>query len=223
MNDIIKVSNMIQGEVSYVKVVGICGSPREESNTDYYLKEVLLNLEEKGAQTEIIHLKDFDISGCKGCYGCAKAKHCIVNDDFQDIFVKMVEADGILLGSPVYHASITSDLKALLDRAGFSGRWYANDMKEKDESYQWKTTAFSGKVVAPVTVARRAGQNFAFAQILLWATCNDCIVQGASYWNVGVAGKGGSINAHEDEEGMGIMKHLANNMFHTIQCLNQAK
>ncbi len=204
-----------------MKVIGICGSPRDESNTAFFLDQVLEPLKEKKVNTEVIRLNNYQISGCKGCYGCVKAKQCMVKDDFQEIFSKMMEADGILFGSPVYHASITSELKALLDRAGFSGRWYANEMKEKNESYKWTTTAFSGKVVAPVTVARRAGQNFAFAQILLWATCNDCIIPGSSYWNVGVAGKGGNVNAEEDEEGIAIMKHLADNMYDLITCLKR--
>ena len=205
-----------------MKIIGICGSPREESNTRFYLKQVLLELEQLGTETELILLKDLNIHGCIGCYECVNAKKCVVEDDFESVFRKMTEADGILFGSPVYHSSITPEMKALLDRAGFSGRWYSNEMKEKSESYQWKGSAFSGKVVAPVTVARRAGQNFAFAQILLWATCNDCIVTGSTYWNVGVAGKGGSVNADEDEEGIGIMKHLAENMANVIRCIKSA-
>ncbi|MDR1376953.1 MAG: flavodoxin family protein, partial [Synergistaceae bacterium] len=86
-------------------------------------------------------------------------------------------------------------------------------------SSSWGGNAFSGKVVAPVTVARRAGHNFAFAQILLWATCNDCIVAGSNYWNIGVAGKGGGVNADQDEEGIGTMKHLAANIHRIIKCL----
>jgi multimeric flavodoxin WrbA len=203
-----------------MKVIGICGSPRPESNTRFYLKQVLSELEALGAETELIQLRELSIRGCKGCYGCVKAKKCIVEDDFGEVFKKMTEADGILFGSPVYHSSISPELKALLDRAGFSGRWYSNEMKEKDESYQWKGTAFSGKVVAPVTVARRAGQNFAFAQILLWAAANDCVIPGATYWNVGVAGKGGAVDAEEDAEGIGIMKHLAGNIVRVIRCLN---
>ncbi len=81
----------------------------------------------------------------------------------------MARSDGILLGSPVHHSSVTSEMKALLDRAGFSGRWAVNEMQAKDNNYEWKGCIFSGKVVAPVTVARRAGHNFAFAQLLLWA------------------------------------------------------
>jgi multimeric flavodoxin WrbA len=203
-----------------MKVIGICGSPREASNTRFYLERVLDELKSLGSETELLLLKDLNIRSCKGCYGCVEAKKCVIEDDFGQIFEKMVKADGILFGSPVYHGSITSELKCLLDRAGFSGRWYSNDMKEEGTSYSWGGTAFSGKVVAPVTVARRAGHNFAFAQVLLWATANDCIVAGSNYWNVGVAGKGGAVNADKDEEGIGIMKHLAGNIYRIIKCLH---
>lgn len=204
-----------------MKVLAVCGSQREKSNTEIYLQTVLGELSGMGMETELISLRDKNLRGCRGCYSCVKAKKCVVEDDFAVIFEKMVEADGILLGSPVYHSSITTELKAVLDRAGFSGRWFANEMKSKDESYAWKGNAFSGKVVAPVAVARRAGQNFTFAQMLLWATCNDCIVVGSTYWNVGVAGKGGAVDAPEDEEGIAIMKHLAGNIHRVLTALKK--
>ncbi len=204
-----------------MKIVAVSGSPRKESNTEFYLKTVLKELESKGAETKFISLRDKAIKGCCACYSCVEAKKCVVNDDFQEIFGELMTADGILLGSPSYHSSITPELKALLDRAGFSGRWYANEMKKSGEAYSWSGNAFSGKVVAPVTVARRAGQNFAFAQLLLWATCNDCVIPGSSYWNVGVAGKGGAVNARDDEEGITIMKQLASNMYRVINALSK--
>ncbi len=203
-----------------MKILGICSSPRLEGNTSFYLNTVLSEAERLGAETELIKLSDKKISGCKACYSCVKAKRCVVEDDFQEIFDKIIEADGILFASPVYHSCITPELKCVLDRTGFSGRWAKNEMKETKTSYEWKGCAMSGKVVAPVTVARRAGQNFAFAEVLLWASANDCIIVGNTYWNVGVAGKGGAVNADEDEEGIGIMKRLASNMVDIIKKLN---
>ncbi|SHJ81303.1 Multimeric flavodoxin WrbA [Paramaledivibacter caminithermalis DSM 15212] len=204
-----------------MKIIGICGSPREKSNTEFFVQLTLDELKKKGFDTEFITLRNKKVQECSGCYYCANNNECKIKDDFDDIFREMLQADGIILGSPVYHSSITPKLKALLDRAGFLGRWVANDMKEKKQAYDWKGTAFSGKVVSPITVARRAGQNFTFAQLLLWATVNDCIVVGSNYWNVGVAGKGGNVDAHEDTEGIGIMKHLAENMAHVIKQLNK--
>ncbi|MDF2883792.1 MAG: putative iron-sulfur flavoprotein [Clostridiaceae bacterium] len=204
-----------------MKVIGICGSPREESNTKTYINYTLKELKNMGFETELITLRDKKIEECTGCYGCVKAKHCIIEDDFQEIFQKMLDSDGILIGSPVYNSSITAKLKGLLDRAGFTGRWIANNMKNESDSYQWNGTAFSGKVAAPITVARRAGQNFAFAQLLLWMTVNDFIVTGSHYWNVGVAGTSGKLDAENDEEGLIIMKHLAQNMAHVITQLKK--
>ncbi|MHB1404845.1 MAG: flavodoxin family protein [Desulfitobacteriaceae bacterium] len=203
-----------------MKVVGFCGSPRVKGNTEFLIETALQQLQNQGIETELIRLADKKIDQCSGCYACVENKVCSIEDDFQEMFQKMVEADGLILGSPVYHSSITPKLKALLDRAGFLCRWVANDMKSENSAYQWKGTAFSGKVIAPITVARRAGQNFAFAQLLLWATVNDMIVVGSNYWNVGVAGAGGKVDADQDTEGIGIITHMADNMAHL---LNQLK
>ena len=204
-----------------MKVLGICGSPRRQGNTARLISYTLEKIKERGLETEMIILPDKDIAGCRACYSCVTEKKCVIKDDFHEVFEKMVEADGILLGSPVYHASITSELKALLDRAGFSGRWFGSEMKSESESYQWKGTAFSGKVAAPVTVARRTGQTFAFAQLLLWMTVNDLMVIGSNYWNIGVAGKGGAVDADDDEEGLNILDHLAENMTNVLNKLHQ--
>ena len=146
-----------------MRLLAICGSPRESGNTRRYLELALKEAQTLGAETELVWLGDKTIHGCKGCYGCVQARRCVIEDDFQPILAQMARADGILLGAPTYHASIPCELKALLDRAGFSGRWACNEMKKADEGYTWQGSLFSGKVVAPVTVARRAGQNFAFA------------------------------------------------------------
>jgi len=204
-----------------MKVVGFCGSPRENGNTQFLIETALNQLKKSGFETELISLRDKKIEECSGCYACVDLKECVIEDDFALMFEKMMEADGIILGSPAYHSSITPKLKALLDRAGFLGRWVVNDLNTKNSTYQWQGTAFSGKVVAPVTVARRAGQNFAFAQMLLWATVNDTIVVGSHYWSIGVAGKGGIVDADQDLEGIGTIVHMADNMGHVIKQLKK--
>ncbi|KAB3528956.1 flavodoxin family protein [Alkaliphilus serpentinus] len=205
-----------------MKVLGITGSPREKSNTEYFVRIALGELEAQGITTELISLREKKIQACRGCYGCIEAKTCTLEkDDFDEVFDKMLEADGLIIGAPVYNSSTPAGVKALLDRAGFLSRWIRNEMKDNKESYNWKGTAFSGKVAAPITVARRAGQNFAFAELLLWLTVNDFIVAGSHYWNVGVAGKGGAVDAENDSEGIGIMKHMATNMAHIIKQLKK--
>jgi len=202
-------------------ILGINGSPRENGNTAAFVNAALKRAEELGAQTRHIWLGDKVISGCKGCYGCTHAKKCVINDDFALIFDEICAADGILLGSPVYHASITAEMKALLDRTGFSGRWSVNTMKRTGEAYDWGSCILSGKVVSPITVARRTGQTMAFAELLMWATVNDGIVVGNSYWNVGMAGKGGTMDAADDVEGMSIMQGLAERIVHVIDKLSK--
>ncbi len=204
-----------------MKVVGFSGSPRENGNTVFLVETALKQLGKHGIETELIRLGDKKLEQCTGCYACVKQKQCSIEDDFLQLFQKILAADGIILGSPAYHSSITPKLKALLDRAGFLGRWVTNEMKAENSTYQWQGTAFSGKVVAPITVARRAGQNFAFAQLLLWATVNDFIVVGSNYWNVAVAGAGGKVDAAEDTEGIGIIAHMADNMAHLLNKLKQ--
>jgi len=205
-----------------MKALGISGSPRERSNSRSYLEFTLKELAERGIETELVDLRSLSIDECHGCYACAKARECSVRDDFQGVFAKMQEADAILLACPVYHASVPAKLKALLDRAGFLGRWTANDMQSGQGvgGYQWKGTAFSGKVGTPITVARRTGQAFAFAQLLLWFTVNDFIVTGSHYWNVGVAGKGGQVDPEGDQEAYGILSHQADNLSALLKKLN---
>ena len=198
-----------------MKILALSGSPRKNGNTDQYLNMVLEECAAAGAETELVRVFDLNIKGCYGCYGCVQAKQCVHQDDFQMVFDKIIEADVLVLGSPVYHGSISAELKAVLDRAGFSGRWAANEMKAKEGAYEFNASVLSGKIVAPVTVARRAGQNFCFAQLLLWAACNDCTIVGNTYWNVGVAGKGGAKDAVEDEEGVTTMKNLAKRIMYT--------
>lgn len=204
-----------------MKVLGICGSPRIGGNTEYFINVALDEIKKYGLETEIVRLGEKEVKPCRGCYGCVSAKKCTQQgDDFEEIFQKMLEADGIIVGSPVYNSAATPNIKALLDRAGFVARWAANTMKESSENYEWKGTAFSGKVAAPITVARRSGQSMAFAQLLLALTVNDFIVVGSNYWNVGVAGKGGARDAENDAEGIGIMKHMAENMAQLLKKLH---
>ncbi len=199
-----------------MKVIGICGSPRKESNTRFFLNIALEKVAETGIDTELIKLRDKNIGYCTGCYNCSNGDGCSIKDDYQEVYEKILEADGVLLGSPVYHGSMTANLKALLDRVGFSSRWKANDMKK---DYSWNGTLFSGKVGAPVVVARRAGFTSAFQQLLLWLTVKDFVVAVSHYWNVGVAGKGGAVDAAEDAEGINIIEHLGENVAMLVQKL----
>jgi multimeric flavodoxin WrbA len=182
-----------------MKVLGIAGSLRSRSNTLKYVKTALNVLDGAGMKTELISLRGKKIEPCNGCYHCVKKGYCTIqDDDFDSILEKMREAEGIILGSPVYLSSVVPQMMALLARATFVAYW--NDK------------FFTGKVGGPVVVARRAGHNLAFSQLLLWFFINGITVPGSTYWNVGVAGTGGARDAEADEEGFATVSHFADNM-----------
>ena len=187
-----------------MKVIGIAGSLRSRSNTLLYVENALEVFDAKGFDTELISLRGKEIKPCNGCYECVKKGYCTIKgDDFDGIVDKMRTAEGIVLGSPVYLSSVVPQMMALLARATFVAYW--NDK------------FFSGKVGGPVTVARRAGHNMAFSQLLLWFFINGITVPGSTYWTVGMAGNGGARDAQNDEEGMTTVENFAENMSDVMQ------
>ena len=173
-----------------MKVVGIAGSLR---------KNALTVFKNKGIETELISLRGKEIKPCNGCYDCVKKGHCTIKgDDFDEILGNMRDAEGLILGSPVYLSSVVPQMMSLLARATFVAYW--NDK------------FFTGKVGGPITVARRAGHNLAFSQLLLWFFINGITVPGSTYWNVGMAGAGGARDAAKDEEGLTTVRNFAANM-----------
>ncbi|WP_412523869.1 flavodoxin family protein [Clostridium sp. JS66] len=102
-----------------MKVIGISGSARKNGNTAILIQTVFKELEKRGIETELIQLFDKEIQGCKGCFACSGKGKCVIEKDtFNECFKKMIEADGIILGSPVYSADISSKMKAFLERSG---------------------------------------------------------------------------------------------------------
>lgn len=181
-----------------MKAILICGSPREEGNTEYLLNHCANVLKDKNIEAEVIQLAGKEIKGCLGCGWCRKnEKLCCIQDqdDFLPIFKKMLESDIIILGSPVYFGSATPEIMALIDRAGFIGR--SNQL-------------FARKIGAAITVGRRAGQNFTFSQLCYWFLINNMIVPGSSYWNVASAGAIGTVQ--DDAEAITTVTDLADNI-----------
>jgi multimeric flavodoxin WrbA len=169
-----------------VKVIGISGSPRTGGNTEFLIKEALAEAKQIGVETEFISLIGKRIDPCDACNSCKKTKRCHIADDFEPIYMKMEEAEGIIIGSPVYFGSATPQVKALIDRAGYiQGR---------------RGDRFRGKVGGPIVVARRAGQNFTFAQLLFFFFITEMIIPGASYWNIAFGREKGE--AAQDKEGI---------------------
>ncbi|MCP4578280.1 MAG: flavodoxin family protein [Deltaproteobacteria bacterium] len=188
-----------------MKVLGIAGSLRPKSNTLEYVEKALNVFKEADFETTLISLRGKEIKPCNGCYDCVKKGYCTIKgDDFDEILEEIRQAEGLILGSPVYLSSVVPQMMALLARATFVAYW--NDK------------FLSGKVGGPITVARRAGHNVAFSQLLLWFFINGVTVPGSTYWNVGMAGAGGARDAENDQEGLETVVNFAGNM---VQVMNK--
>lgn len=102
-----------------VRILGIVGSPRKGHNTEILVEEALKGAESVGnVNTELYSFADKNIAPCNSCFLCLEQKQCVISDDFQAFANKYLEADGVIIGSPVYHLSISAQLKAALDRLG---------------------------------------------------------------------------------------------------------
>lgn len=98
-------------------MIGINGSSRRDGNTTIIISTVFEALEKEGVETSMIQLAEYDISPCRGCFACKGRANCVFTEDgFAEIFGRMVEADGIVLGSPVYSADVSAKMKAFLER-----------------------------------------------------------------------------------------------------------
>jgi multimeric flavodoxin WrbA len=182
--------------MSTMKILAICGSPRREGNTDTLLKHALDVISRDGIETEFISLAGKKLLSCNACMACNMKPECKIEDDFAPVFRSMVEADGFIVGSPVYFGSATPDIMALLDRAGYVARKNGN--------------LFARKVGGPLVVARRAGQNFTFAQLLMWFMINGMIVPGSTYWNIAFGSH--AVDVMNDVEGVKTITAFAENI-----------
>lgn len=182
-----------------MKVIGFNGSARKDGNTAILINYVLGELENEGIETELFQLAGKKIHGCRACRKCFenKDKRCSCNDDvLNDCIEKMVEADGIILGSPTYFADVTAEMKALIERSGYVAK--ANG------------EMFKHKVGAAVVTARRAGSIHAFDTLNHFFLISQMIIPGSIYWNLGFGREKGEVE--KDEEAIQIMKTLGENM-----------
>ena len=182
-----------------MKVVAFNCSPRKNGNTCHMIQDVFKVLNAAGIETEMIQVGGNDIRGCRACGSCGKTKdmRCIIdNDIINDCVQKMIEADGIIIGSPTYFADVNAEAKALIDRAGYVLKTNGGPLKRK--------------VGAAVVAARRMGGLHAFDTINHFFTISEMIMVGSSYWNVTLARAEGDYE--KDEEGVRIMKVLGENM-----------
>ncbi len=156
-------------------------------------------LEKEGIETELVQVGGHGIHGCIACGKClerADGRCAIEGDMVNECIAKMVEADGIVLGSPTYFADLTPETKALIDRAGMVAK-SNDDMLRR-------------KVGAAVVAVRRAGAIHAFDSINHFFLISQMIVVGSSYWNIGIGLEKGSVE--HDLEGVRTMWTLGKNM-----------
>lgn len=187
-----------------MKVVGINGSPRQEGNTAILIQTVFSELNQKGIETELIHLAKKTIKGCTACWSCMTQKNgkCVMSDDyFNDCFEQMVAADGIILGSPVYSAGVTSQIKAFIDRASVVLAANKGLLKHK--------------VGASVIAVRRGGAISAFDTLTHFLHSKEMFLVGSTYWNMVYGRDIGEVE--QDQEGIANMKNLGQNMAWLLQ------
>jgi multimeric flavodoxin WrbA len=100
-----------------MKVLGIFGSPRRGGNTEILLEEALKGAEKEGAEADRLYLSDFTLTPCKECHGCDRTGDCVILDDMGKIYPRLLEADVVMLASPIFFYGVTAWAKALIDRS----------------------------------------------------------------------------------------------------------
>jgi multimeric flavodoxin WrbA len=190
-----------------MKVVAFNGSARKDGNTAILIRHVFRELEKQEIETEMVQLSGSRIHGCIACMKCFENKdqRCSVKNDIANSCIeKMLDADGIILGSPTYFANVSTEMKALIDRAGMVSR--AN------------SDMLARKVGAAVVAARRAGAIHVFNSINHFFFIGQMIVPGSSYWNLGMGRQKGEVE--KDDEGIKTMKDLGRNMAWLLEKIN---
>jgi len=182
-----------------VKALFINGSPRKNGNTAFMLNKVLKKLEKSGIEVEVYQLGGKAIRGCMACMMCAKKQdsRCIVkSDSLNEIIEKMLESDAVVIGSPTYFGNVSTEVKALIDRAGLVG--------------MVNNGIFKHKIGAGVVAVRRGGSVEAFHSINNLFHLNQMIIPGSGYWTIGYGLAPEDVAS--DEESMRTLANLADNM-----------
>ena len=187
-----------------MKVLLINGSPKAHGNTAFVLNQMAEVFADQGIETEIIQVGNQAIRGCVACGSCYKTGKCTFDDLVNEVAPKFQEADGIVLGSPVYYASANATLIAFLDRLFYSTRF---DKRMK--------------VGSSIVVARRGGCSATFDELNKYFTINNMPIVSSNYWNQ-VHGKTPE-EVKQDEEGMQTMRQLGRNMAWLLKCIEAGK
>jgi multimeric flavodoxin WrbA len=179
-----------------LKIVAFVGSPRKNGNSELLANEALKSAEQEGAETELVRLAEYNLKPCDACMVCRKTKKCKIDDDGEKLFSKIIEADGVILATPVYFGSCPPQTKIFIDRMGYVAR-------SMDQP-------FNNKVGGALVVARRAGANFTYAELLFFFLISGMIVPGVSYWTVAYGREKGEVT--NDKEGVETARELGKKM-----------
>lgn len=182
---------------SRLKILGIVGSPRLGGNTEALTKIALEEIEKEGLETELITLAGKKIAPCDACRSCKTTGECHHKDDFQEIYQKMLDSDGFIIASPVWHSAASPQTWNFVSRTIIG--YYTSGAKPGED-----VKPFENKVGGPIVVGRRAGHNFTLAQLMFFFLGAGMVVPGSSYWNVAFGLEKGEVL--RDEEGVRIIK-----------------
>jgi multimeric flavodoxin WrbA len=189
-----------------MKVLLISGSPKANGNTVQLLQECAKVIQEAGVEAEIVSFAGMKIEACIACMKCAKTGECGLDDGLNEIIGKVKQAEGLIVGAPVYFGTARGDVMCALQRIGYVSR--NNGM------------FLTGKVGGPIAVARRGGQTLTLQEMLMFFLINDMIVPGSSYWNMVFGRMPGE--ALQDEEGVATIRHFALNVANLVKKLAPA-
>ena len=189
-----------------MKVLLINGSPKVSGNTAFALEQMAEVFAAEGIETETIQVGNQLIRGCQGCGACYKLGKCVFGDDLvNETALKLAEADGMVIGSPVYYASPNGTLISFLDRVFYSSGKVDKRMK----------------VGASIVCARRGGCTASMDVLNKYFTISQMPVASSTYWNIIHGAKPGE--AAQDAEGVRTMRNLAKNMAYMIKAFAAAK
>lgn len=189
-----------------MKILVINGSAHLNGCTDRGLREVEATLSELGVEYERINIGNKDIRGCIGCNFCREHKRCVFNDIVNEVAPKLAEADGIIVGTPVYYAGANSQVLSFMDRLFYSTSG---------------TIDKTMKVGAAVVSSRRAGSTSAFDEINKYFTISAMPIVSSTYWNE-VHGFTAQ-DVEDDKEGLQTMRNLARNLAFMLKAIAAQK
>ena len=187
------------------KVILLNGSPHPKGCTAFALNEMVEIFEEEGIETEMIQVGGKNIRGCMSCNSCRKLGRCVINDLVNEVREKLLAADGMVIGSPVFYGSPNGELLALLDRLFFSLEGTSKHMK----------------VGASVVSCRRGGNTSSFDVLNKYFLSAGMPLAPSTYWNM-VHGFTPE-DVMKDAEGLQTMRNLARNMSFMIKAIADAK